>query len=47
MDLMTLTAVQLSSKIKAGEIKVMDAVDAALDVIKEREKEIYAFITVD
>ena len=47
MDLMTLTAVQLSSKIKAGEIKVMDAVDAALAVIKEREKEINAFITVD
>ena len=47
MDLMTLTAVQLSSKIKAGEINVMDAVNAALAVIKEREKEIYAFITVD
>lgn len=47
MDLMKLTAVQLSAKMKAGEIRVTDAVSAALAAIKERDKEVNAFITVD
>ena len=47
MDLMKLTAVQLSEKIKAGEVSVKEAVKAALDAIAERDPEINAFITVD
>ena len=44
---MKLTAVQLSEKIKAGEVSVKEAVKAALDAIAERDPEINAFITVD
>ena len=47
MDLMKLTAVQLSEKIRAGEIRVAEAVQAALDAIEEKDQTINAFITVD
>ena len=47
MDLMKLTAVQLSEKIRAGEIRVAEALQAALDAIEEKDQTINAFITVD
>ena len=47
MDLMQLTAVQLSEKIKAGEVTVLDAVEASLAALEAQEKKINAFITVD
>lgn len=47
MDLMQLTAVQLSEKIKAGEVTVLDAVEASLAALEAQEKKINAFITID
>ena len=47
MNSMDLTAVELSSRIKAGEIKVREAFQAALDAIKAQEPQVHAFITVD
>lgn len=47
MDLMQLTAVRLSEKIKSGEVTVKEAAEASLQAIKSKEKEIHAFITVD
>jgi aspartyl-tRNA(Asn)/glutamyl-tRNA(Gln) amidotransferase subunit A len=47
VDLRKLTAVQLSEKIKSGELTAQDAVRASLDVIREKEEKINAFITVD
>ncbi|MDD3279367.1 MAG: Asp-tRNA(Asn)/Glu-tRNA(Gln) amidotransferase subunit GatA [Lachnospiraceae bacterium] len=44
MDLMKLTAVQLSDKIKAGEITVSQAVDAALDAMEKKDGTIHAFV---
>lgn len=47
MDLMQLTAVQLSDRIKSGEVTVREAVEASFKAIKAREEDIHAFITVD
>lgn len=47
MSLMSLTAVQLGKKIKAGEVTVLEAVTATLDAIDRKEKEIHSFITID
>lgn len=47
MSIMDLTAVQLGKKIKAKEISVTEATQAALDVIAAREDEIHSFVTVD
>lgn len=47
MSLMSLTAVELGKKIKAGEVTVTEAVTAALDAIEKKEKEINSFVTVD
>ena len=47
MNLMSFTAVQLGSKIKAGEVTVEEAVTAALDAIEKKEKEINSFVTID
>ena len=47
MNLMSLTAVQLGSKINMGEVTVAEAVTAALDAIEKKEKEINSFVTVD
>ncbi len=47
MDLMKCNCGTASAKMKAGEIRVTDAVSAALAAIKERDKEVNAFITVD
>ena len=47
MSLMSLTAVELGKKIKAKEVTVEEAVNAALDAIEAREKEVHSFVTVD
>lgn len=47
MSLMSLTAVQLGKRIKAGEVTVLEAVTATLDAIDRKEKEIHSFITID
>lgn len=47
MSIMNLTAVQLGKKIKAKEISVMEATQAALDAIAAKEDKINSFVTVD
>ena len=47
MSLMSLTAVELGKKIKAGEVTVKEAVTEALDAIEKKEKTIGSFVTVD
>ncbi len=47
MDLMKLTAVQLSEKIKAGEVGVVEATKVCLERIEKLEKDINSFVTVD
>lgn len=47
MSLMSLTAVELGKKIKAGEVTVEEAVKAALDAIEKKEKTVNSFVTVD
>lgn len=46
MDIMGMTAVELGSKIRAGEVKVRDAVEAAFAQIEKTEKDINAYVTV-
>lgn len=47
MSLMSLTAVELGKKIKAGEVTVKEAVTAALDAIEKKERTVGSFVTVD
>lgn len=47
MSLMSLTAVELGKKIKAGEVTVKEAVTEALDAIEKKEKTVGSFVTVD
>lgn len=47
MDLMQLTAVRLSEKIKSGKVTVKEAAEASLQAIRNKEKEIHAFISID
>lgn len=46
MNLMSLTAVELGKKIQSGEVKVVDAVNAAFDQIEAVEKDINSYVTV-
>lgn len=46
MSLMSLTAVELGKKIKAGEVSAVDAAKDALQQIKEKEETINSFVTV-
>ena len=46
MSLMSLTAVELGKKIKSGEVRVVDAVNAAFDQIEAVEKDINSYVTV-
>ncbi len=46
-DIMKLTAVELGSKIAAGEISSVEATKASLDAIGNKDKKIHAFVTVD
>ena len=47
MDMMSMTAVELGKKIKAGEISVMEATKACIENINTYDKEYNFFITVD
>lgn len=47
MDLMSLTAVELGKKIKAGKVSVVEATKACIDRIEKLEGDINAFVTVD
>ncbi len=47
MNIMSLTAVELGKKIKAKEITVIQAVNAALKKIENVDKEVHSFVTVD
>ncbi len=47
MKILELTALELSEKIKAGEIKVKDAVKATLDQAKAAEPVINSYVTLD
>ncbi|MFT3982270.1 MAG: Asp-tRNA(Asn)/Glu-tRNA(Gln) amidotransferase subunit GatA [Lachnospiraceae bacterium] len=47
MDLMSLTAVELGKRIQAKEVSVMEAVEAALSNIEEKDHQYHALITVD
>lgn len=47
MDIMSLTAVEIGKKIKAGEISALDAVNACFDQIDKVEKDVHSFVTVD
>ena len=46
-SLLDLTAVQLSGKIKAGEVTAAEAVQAALARIGEMEPAVHAYVTID
>ena len=46
MDISNLTAVELGAKIKAGELTVKEAVEAALESIEQKDGGINAYITV-
>lgn len=47
MSLMSLTAVELGKKIKAKEVSVVEATQAALDAIAAKEDTVNSFVTVD
>ncbi len=47
MDILSLTATQLGSKIKAGEVSVTEATEAALAQIKKLEGTLNCYVTVD
>ena len=46
MELLELTALQLGEKIKAGEVSIPEATQAALDRLTARDADCNAFITV-
>lgn len=47
MSLMSLTAVELGNKIRAGEVTAGEAVEDALAAIQAKEPQIHGFVTVD
>lgn len=47
MSLMSLTAVELGNKIRAGEVTAGEAVEDALTAIRAKESQINGFVTVD
>ena len=46
-DILSLTAVELSDKIKKGEIKVTQALDAVFEQIAVREEELNCYVTLE
>lgn len=46
-EILNLTAVELSSKIKAKEIAVKEAVEAVFSEVDKREKDLHCYITLD
>lgn len=47
MDILNMSALELSKNIQSGAISVKEAVDAYISVIEKKEKDINAFITID
>ena len=47
MNLTSLTAVELGKKIKAKEVSVVEATQAALDAIHQREEKLNCYVTID
>ncbi|MBR1691393.1 MAG: Asp-tRNA(Asn)/Glu-tRNA(Gln) amidotransferase subunit GatA [Lachnospiraceae bacterium] len=47
MDILNLTAVQLASLIKSGEVTAVEAVQAVLDQIDQTESEYHCYVTID
>ncbi len=47
MKLLSLTAVELGKKIKAGKVTVEEAVQEALEAIEQKEAQVHSFVTVD
>ena len=47
MDILKMSALELSKNIQSGVISVREAVDAYLGVIEEKDKDINAFLTID
>ena len=47
MDILKMSALELSKNIQSGVISVKEAVDVYLGVIEEKDKDINAFITID
>ena len=47
MELRTLTALELGAAIRKGEVSVVEATQAALDAIRERDGALNSFITVE
>ena len=47
MDILNMSALELSKNIQSGAISVKEAVDAYISVIEEKDKDINALITID
>lgn len=47
MSLMSLTALALGKKIKAGEVAVKEAVTEALEAVCKKDEQVHSFVTVD
>ena len=47
MDILNMSALELSKNIQSGAISVKEAVDAYISVIEEKDKDINAFISID
>ncbi|MDE5680360.1 MAG: Asp-tRNA(Asn)/Glu-tRNA(Gln) amidotransferase subunit GatA, partial [Lachnospiraceae bacterium] len=47
MDLMELTAAGLAEKIKTGETTAVQAVEAVLENIAEKEEALHCYVTID
>ncbi|ROR27443.1 aspartyl/glutamyl-tRNA(Asn/Gln) amidotransferase subunit A [Mobilisporobacter senegalensis] len=46
MDITSLTALELGKKIRSGEISVLEATKAQLEILKARDKEYHAYVTI-
>ncbi|MGN1148077.1 MAG: amidase, partial [Lachnospiraceae bacterium] len=47
MRILDLTAVELSAKMKAGEVTAMQAVEAVFEKIEEKEELLHCYVTLD
>ena len=47
MDIMSMTAVELGKKIRAGELSAEEAVEAAFLRIEKTEKDVHGFLALD
>ena len=47
MNLLSLTAVELGKKIRAGEVTAQEAVEVSLAAIEEKEPQVHSFVTID